>query len=106
MKKNVIISSVITIVINAICFITNLICANVYGSIPLGIKISGGEMTRYSGFGVYLEKIYPLTTVESGEKVSTTIGFSLFSLLLTLVLVFVVALIIVSIIRRKKNVKQ
>ena len=103
MKKNVIISTIITIVINAICFITNLICAYVNGAIPLGIKIPGGEMTSYSGFGVYLEKIYSLTTVESGEKVSTTIGFSFLSLLLTLVLIFVVVLIIVSIIRKKKN---
>ena len=102
MKKNVIISTIITIVINVICFIINLICAYANGSIPLGIKVSGGEMTSYSGFGVYLRKIYPLTTIESGETVSTTIGFNFLSLLLTLVLIFVVALIIVSIIRKKK----
>jgi len=58
-----------------ICFIINLICAYANGSIPLGIEFSGGEMTSYSGFGVYLKKTYPLTTKESGKTGSTTIGF-------------------------------
>lgn len=100
--RNVLKKSIIgSVIINALCFVINLISTMVFCALPLGIPIGGGEISGGIGFGLYYAKIYPL--VEKGEDAGpfTTCIFEPISLLITLV-VFFVLLFVIGVVRQKK----
>ena len=106
MKKNLKYSLIISLIINVIGLITNLICAYAFHILPLSITIPGGEVITYVGFGVVLDKIFVLGLPNSNVGGSSyNISFDIINLLITFVLVFIITLIIVTIINKIKNKK-
>lgn len=105
-KKSMKLALIITIIINAICLVTNLICAYTINSIPLGLEISGGDCIEYIGFGIYLLKIFPMTSNEQIVINDIRISFHFISLLITLVLVFIISFIIIVIINKIRENKK
>lgn len=105
-KKSVKIALIITIVINVICLVTNLICAYTINSIPLGLEISGGDCIEYIGFGIYLLKIFSMTSSEQIAMNDIRISFHFISLLIALVLVFIISFVIIVIINKIRNNKK
>lgn len=102
MKKKVVFSFIISLIINSICLLINLFCAVVFKFLPLSIKMSGGEWIGYYGFGISLEKIFGITINESGF-VSNKIGFDLLSYLIPFIIIFIIVLIIKIIISKTKK---
>ena len=105
-KKSLKLSTLITIIINMICLLVNLICAYTINILPFGLKFYGGECIEYIGFGVSLLKIFPMTT--ANEEIinnSQEIRFDITSLLITMLLCFIIFMIIILIINKIKNKK-
>ena len=93
MKKNVLLSLIISLIINIVCLIINLISALYFSIVPLSITLSGGEVTSYIGFGIMLDKFSFLsdyTNVADGSKIS----FHLSSFIIPFVICFGIVLII------------
>ena len=69
MKKNIMFSVIVTIFINFGLFLFDLISVYNTHHLPLSVKINGGEYMAERGFGILIEKIYPLTTMsEEGVR--------------------------------------
>ena len=80
MKKKIISSALISIVINVIIFLINLICANMFHFLPFSYSLAGGECIEHIGFGIDLIEIFAFTT--SGSASNTyQISFNILSII-------------------------
>ena len=104
MKKSVKLAAIVTAIINVVGLVTNLICANAIGKAPFSMYMAGGDCVEYIGFGINLLKVFYMTNT-GGGGVENHVSFSIKSLLLSLVSVFVVVLAIITIIMKIKNSK-
>ena len=93
MKKNVLLSLIISLIINIVCLIINLISALYFSIVPLSITLSGGEVTSYIGFGIMLDKFYGLSDSANISN-SFNISFHLSSFIIPFVIFFGITLII------------
>ena len=101
MKKNFIISLVITVIINFICTIINFICAKFYDFLPLSYYLSGGEYSGYLGFGVLLEHIYPMEYIkDSTYSHISHLSFSFTNFIICFLLLFIIVFVVVYFIRK------
>lgn len=105
LKKSVKPALIATIIINAICLITNLICAYTINTIPFGRSMHGGECIVHTGFGISLLETFPMTYNGETSNGYTQVNFDLRSLLCSLVIIFITSLIIVIIINKIKSKK-
>ncbi len=105
MKKNLITSIIISIVINVICTLTNFICAHFFDFLPLGLKTDGGEYISYSGFGILLEKFYSLSLPEDA-KYSSKVSFNILSFIIYFIIIFIIVFLIIYLIKKFKNKKK
>lgn len=105
MKKNLIISTIVSLGINLILFLVNLICAYTIHTLPLSQKLSGGEYMGEIGFGVLLEKIFYLSLEPESGGTTEYIRFDLMSLLVPIIIVFIITLIILTTINKRKSTK-
>lgn len=103
MKRNIIISVLISIVVNMLAFIINFACGYFNGFLPLSTNLGGGDAVISVGFGIKLTKFYPeiLNGVENATA-NDKIDFDPISLIITFVLLFIIVFIIKSIITKKK----
>jgi hypothetical protein len=109
MKKNIIVSLIVSIGINIICFVTNLICSYSFHFLPLGLKYPGGDCIEYIGFGVDFLKIFALSMDSETGGVSYSIEFNFISLLIPLIVIFIITLIVMILIsksNKKRSVKR
>jgi len=103
--KKIVIPSAITFAINGILFAANMIFANFFHFLPIGLTIPGGDCVEYIGFGVELLKLY--TFGLDTDKVGTIyeVSFNFASLIIPLILIFVISFVITYIIIDKKEEK-
>jgi hypothetical protein len=106
MKKNLKLSIIITGILNVSCALINYICARFFEFLPIGFHMSGGEYDGYSGFGILLEKIYPMTAYPGESEASLHISFSITSFLIFFVLTFILIFAIISIIKLLRGNKN
>jgi hypothetical protein len=97
MKKKLILSSIITIIINAVLCIVNLIFALTTNTLPLAYSMSGGDAIIKTGFGIELTKIYSIVPANQ-SGVSANVSFDIVSLLIGIVAIFIIVFVIVLII--------
>ncbi len=105
MKKSIIKSGIIALGITTVMAIVNYILGICFNTI-IGIKFWGGEYSCTYGFGILLERFYPLTTADDPVKSYTSVGFAPLNFLLTVVALFIICFIICFIIDKCKKRKQ
>lgn len=105
-KKNIITSGIISIIINTICLIINLVCSLTINTIPLGISFAGGDCIEHIGFGIYMIETFVFGLKEEFVGTSTSIEFNLISLLVPLILIFIITFVIMIIISKRNNNKK
>ena len=107
MKKNIIISLIASVSINAVCLVINLICALNAHFLPLGLYYPGGDCVEYIGFGINLLQIFAFSPEGKGGSFYE-VSFNLPSLIVPLILIFILVLaicILINKIRKKKTSK-
>ena len=95
---------IISAIVNTAGFLANLISYFATKNLLIYIPYSGGEWSGQAGFGLFLNHLYPMTSSaqqQGSEKI--WIRFDPVSLLITLVIVFVAAYIILKICSIKKK---
>lgn len=98
MKKSLIISSIITLILFAIDTISIL----AFGMLPLAINFGGGECNEYIGIGWHLLRLYPLTASSETPKTTTEIGFLPHTLIAVFVVIWIITFVIVKIASTRK----
>ncbi len=98
--KTVLKALLCSVLINLAGFLVNLVSYNTLEKLPLSIRMYGGEWTGHVGFGLLMNEIYPLSPQGSGGVVRS-LEFAPGSLVVTLVLFFAVALVVLMVRRRK-----
>lgn len=105
MKKSLIKSGIVALGITTVMAIVNYILGTCFKTI-IGIKFWGGEYSGTYGFGILLERFYPLTTADDPVKSYTSVGFAPLNFILTVVALFIICFIICFIINKYKKRKQ
>ena len=99
MKKLLIKSTIAAFAIEIIGAVVNLISYAVNGHFLLAKQLVGGEWMGWSGFGMLLNRTYPMSSQDHPVSDSTWISFDPGSLVLTLLGGFVISFIVFGIIR-------
>ena len=104
MKRRVIVSSIISVIITAILCGINWLNVVITGNI-WGIEILGGEYVEWRGFGVVKGKTYPEFHVDNPIESTVNYGFDIFSLMGTLIISFII-ISTISIVLEKRREKK
>ena len=99
MKKLLIKSTIAAFAIEIIGAAANLISYTVNGRFLLAKQLYGGEWMGWSGFGMLLNRTFPMSSQDHPVSGSTWISFDPGSLVLTLLGGFVISFIVFGIIR-------
>ena len=99
MKKLLIKSTIAAFAIEIIGAVANLISYAVNGRFLLAKQLYGGEWMGWSGFGMLLNRTYPMSSQDHPVPGSTWISFDPGSLVMTLLGGFVISFIVFGIIR-------
>ena len=99
MKKLLTKSIIAAFAIEIIGAAVNLISYAVNGRFLLSKQLYGGEWMGWSGFGMLLNRTYPMSSQDHPVSGSTWISFDPGSLVLTLLVGFVISFIVFGIIR-------
>ena len=102
MKKKLLKTGIISLVITIVLMIINLISANVFHTMPLSVTFPGGECTEYIGLGVIFLVIYPMTD-GTGPSIIYRVGFDFPSFIITFIILFVLIFLIGFIIGKIKK---
>ena len=97
-KKSILIS----VLINFICLSINMITYWLFNKMFLCVKLSGGEWVGYDGFGVMLNRTFPISTPGTSLSGECWISFEPISLLVTLANFFIIPFILMKRIIRNK----
>ena len=90
LKKSIIISCTVS----GVGFFINLISYLLFKDFPLGITQWGGDYSGKSGFGLLLNRVYPMTAMgEASPQNTVWLSFEPVSFVISIVAVFVVSLI-------------
>ena len=103
MKKLLIKSIIAAFAIEIIGAAVNLISYAVNGRFLLAKQILGGEWMGWSGFGLLLNRTFPMSTQDHPVSGSTWISFDPGSLVMTLLAGFVISFIFFGIIGLAKK---
>ncbi len=106
MKNKIVVSSVVSIIINVLCCLINYLSACWNHIMPLSVAITGGDCVNHIGFGVDMLEIFPM--IDNSQLSSATsnvyeISFHPLSFFVCLIAVFAIVFII-SLLFKKKNV--
>ena len=96
MKKNITNSILISVVVNVIGFVINLVGALLYGVLPLSKTIPGGDCIEHIGFGIKILELFPETSYENMALSITETSFHSLSILISLIVVFLISLLLLS----------
>ena len=99
MKKILTKSIIAAVVIEIIGAAVNLISYRANGSFLLAKQLYGGEWMGWIGFGMLLNRTFPMSSQDQPVSGSTWISFDPGSLILTLLAGFVVSFIVFSALR-------
>ena len=94
MKKILIKSALISLGINLVGLIINLITFFAFGSVFLAIPLYGGEWCGYMGFGVMMNKTFPMTTSSEAVEGNKWLSVSPLSFIIPFIIFFVITLVI------------
>ena len=87
-------AAIVSCIVSGTGFLINLLGYLISKDIPLGITQWGGDYSGKSGFGLLLNRVYPMTKVgDSVPRNTTWLTFEPVSLIMSLVAVFVIALV-------------
>ena len=103
MKKLLIKSIIAAFAIEIIGAAVNLISYTVNGRFLLAKQLYGGEWMGWSGFGMLLNRTFPMSSQDHPVSGSTWISFDTGSLVLTLLASFVIAFIFLGLIGSAKK---
>ncbi len=102
--KKIMISSLITAVVIEIAgLLINLFSFKSNGSLLLAKQYSGGECMEWRGCGLYLLKLYPMSSGDNPVQSTSHLSFDPVSCLVTLVAGFVLSFVVFTIIHKLKN---
>ena len=105
MKKNIIKSAIISLIITSIGCLANFLCAKLGDFLLIRVSSDGGEYTGEIGFGILLEKFYPLTDDPSVGTIRH-LSFSIVNFLLYLVIIFIIVFATTFVINKIKEGKK
>lgn len=101
--KNIILKSIIiSLGINIMFLIINLVSYFSANRLFLAIKLSGGEWMGYSGFGIMMNKTYPMSTVDKAVMGKTWLSIDPFSFLIPFIVIFALTFVILKIKQKRK----
>lgn len=103
LRKIVLLSLISSVVVNAIGFLINLISYLATKELLLCFELSGGEYTGQIGFGLLQNHYWPFYTNNPDGKEQIYLEFEPISLIVTLILFFFIAFIIINQIKMKKE---
>jgi len=106
MKKSLKLSIIITTILNVSCSLINYVCARFFNFLPIGFHLQGGEYDGYVGFGVSLEKIYPMTSYQLESEATINVYFSFQTFLFFFALTFILIFVIISVIKLLRGNKN
>ena len=106
MKKIILRSVIIAAAVNLAGFLTNLVTYMTARKMYLCRRLSGGEWMGWQGFGLLMEKTFPMSSIDEPVTGSTWLSFDPISLLPTLIAVFLLVLIVSLVIRGIKVKRQ
>ena len=98
-------SGIMGAVIAVLLCISNWMFGRITGYI-LGLSFWGGEVCAYMGFGVMLNRFYPLYHVDNPISVSWEVNFDFISFIITLLICWGISHAILSHIAYKRNMEQ
>ena len=105
MKKVFIRSMITALAVEAAGAAVNLISYSVSKEFLFAFRLYGGEWMGWSGFGMLLNKTYPMSSIDHPVSGSTWISFDPASLIATLLGSFAAAFVIFFIIRQVRKRK-
>lgn len=104
MKRRVILSSIISIIVTAILCGINWLNVAITGNI-FGIEFSGGEYIQWRGLGVVKEKVYPLYHIDNPIESAPSYAIDPISLIGTLIIVFLIIFMIMLVCKKKSKLQ-
>lgn len=96
MKKIILKSILISLILNIVCLIVNLVTYLRFKKIFLALKFSGGEWGGTTGFGIMINKTYPMSTQDAVVTGKTWLSVDPISFLIPFVIIFVIAFVILK----------
>ena len=105
MKKQLLKSTIAAFAIEIIGAAANLISYTVNGRFLLAKQLYGGEWMGWSGFGMLLNRTFPMSSQDHPVSGSTWISFDPGSLVMTLLAGYVIAFIffgIIGLVKKKQ----
>ena len=113
MKRSLLLAGVVSFIVNAAGFLTNLIAYHSVGRLIFYKELWGGEWVGYYGFGILMNRTFPLTVAgDPNANGRTWLSFDPKSLLLSVAAVFLIMFVILLLIRvvkariSRKNVRR
>ena len=102
MKKIILKSVFVSLGINIMCLIINLFTYFSANKLFLAINFSGGEWMGYSGFGIMMNRTYPMSTTDKIVEGKTWLSIDPISFLIPFILIFVLIFVILKIKQKGK----
>ena len=102
MKKIILKSVFVSFGINIMCLIINLFTYFSVNKLFLAIRLSGGECMEYSGFGIMMNRTYPMSTTDNIVKGKTWLSIDPVSFLIPFILIFVLTFVILKIKQKRQ----
>ena len=103
MKKVMIRSLITAAVIEIAGLLINLFSFKSNGRLIFAKEYSGGECMEWRGFGLYLLKLYPMSSGENPVPSTSHLSFDPISCLITLLIGFVISFVVFMIIHKLMN---
>lgn len=113
MKRSLLLAAAGSVIVNAAGFLTNLIAYHSVGRLIFYKELWGGEWVGYYGFGILMNRTFPLTVAgDPDANGHTWLSFDPKSLLLSVAAVFLIMFVVLLLIRvvkvgiSRKNVRR
>ncbi|MBR6321846.1 MAG: hypothetical protein IKR59_03155 [Lachnospiraceae bacterium] len=100
MKRIILTSAIISIAVNLTGLLTNLFTYANFRKMYLYRRLSGGEWMGWQGFGLLMEKTFPMTTInDPATSGRTWLSLDPISLAVPLIVVFLAVFTVLFVIR-------
>ena len=106
MKKNLIKSAIISFVITGIGCLTNFLFGKFGDNLLFKVTSNGGEYQGQIGFGILLEKLFPLTNDPDKAGTIRHLSFDIINFLIYLILIFGITFATIKVIEKIKEGKK
>ena len=96
-------SLIYALIINIGLLLFNLISAIFFKTIPLSYNMVGGEWQGKRSFGIMIEKITRLTTLDDPNHAIIHISFDFISFIITFIIILIIVFFVILIKRKIKT---